>query len=130
VVRPADTLLYVVPQDRPLLVAARVPVTHIDEVHPGQDVHLVFSALPSRTTPDLHGQVTLVSADTLADERSGASYYRIEIAIDAADVQKRVGAEIVPGMPVEAFIRTADRTPLSYLLKPFTDYFRMAFRES
>jgi HlyD family secretion protein len=130
VIRPADALMYVVPQDRPLLVAARVQVTHIDEVHPGQEVHLVFSALPSRTTPDLYGRVKLVSADTLADERNGAAYYRIEIAIDATDVQERVGAEIVPGMPVEAFIRTVDRTPLSYLMKPFTDYFRMAFRET
>ncbi|MDK2773820.1 MAG: HlyD family type I secretion periplasmic adaptor subunit [Tabrizicola sp.] len=130
VIRPADALMYVVPRDRPLLVAARVPVTQIDEVHPGQEVRLVFSALPSRTTPDLYGRVTLVSADTLADERNGATYYRIEIAIDAKDVQQRVGAEIVPGMPVEAFIRTVDRTPLSYLMKPFTDYFRMAFRET
>lgn len=130
VIRPADALMYIVPQDRPLLVAVRVPVTHIDEVHLGQEVHLVFSALPSRTTPDLYGRVTLVSADTLADDRNGATYYRIEIAIDAKGVQERVGAEIVPGMPVEAFIRTVDRTPLSYLMKPFTDYFRMAFRET
>jgi HlyD family secretion protein len=130
VIRPADVLMYVIPQNRPLLVAARVPVTHIDEVHPGQEVHLVFSALPSRTTPDLYGRVTQISADTLADERSGAAFYRIEIAIDAKDLQVRAGAEIVPGMPVEAFIRTVDRTPLSYLMKPFTDYFRMAFRET
>lgn len=130
VVRPADALMYVVPQDRPLLVAAHVPVTHIDEVWPGQDVRLVFSSLPSRTTPELHGHVTLVSADVLTDERSGASYYRAEIAIDFAALQDLAGVTIVPGMPVEAFIRTEDRTPLSYLLKPFTDYFRGAFRET
>jgi HlyD family secretion protein len=130
VIRPADPLMYIVPQDRPLLVAARVPVTHVDEVHPGQEVHLVFSALPSRTMPDLYGRVALVSADTLADERTGSTYYRIEISIDAKDLQQRLGAVIVPGMPVEAFIRTVDRTPLSYLMKPFTDYFRMALRET
>jgi HlyD family secretion protein len=130
VIRPADALMYIVPQDRPLLVPARVPVSHIDEVHLGQEVNLVFSALPSRTTPDLSGRVTLVSADTFTDERNGATYYRIEIAIDTRDLQERVGAAIVPGMPVEAFIRTVDRTPLSYLMKPFTDYFRMAFRET
>lgn len=130
VIRPADALMYIVPQDRPLLVAARVPVTHIDEVQPGQKVHLVFSALPSRTTPDLYGRVTVVSADTLTDERSGAMFYRIEIAFNAEEVKTLVGAEIVPGMPVQAFIGTANRTPLSYLLKPFTDYFLMAFRET
>lgn len=130
VIRPADALMYVVPQDRPLLVAAHVPVTHVDEVRPGQDVRLVFSSLPSRTTPELHGYVTLVSADVLTDERSGASYYRAEIAIDFAALQDLAGVTVVPGMPVEAFIRTEDRTPLSYLLKPFTDYFRGAFRET
>lgn len=130
VIRSAEPLMYIVPQDRPLLVSARVPVTHIDEVHPGQQVHLVFSALPSRTAPSLFGQITLVSPDALVDERSGTSYYRIEVSINAKEVQNSMGAEIVPGMPVEAFIRTVDRTPLSYLMKPFTDYFRMAFRET
>ena len=130
VLRPADVLMYVVPQDRPLLVASRVPVTHVDEVRPGQDVRLVFSSLPSRTMPELHGHVTLVSADALIDERTGVSYYRTEIAIDPAALHDLEGVNVVPGMPVDAFIRTADRTPLSYLLKPFTDYFRNAFRET
>jgi len=130
VIRPADALMYVVPQDRPLLVAARVPVTHVDEVRLGQDVRLVFSSLPSRTTPELHGKVTLVSADALTDERTGMTYYRAEIAIDLAALQDLAGVIVVPGMPVDAYIRTADRTPLSYLLKPFTDYFRGAFRET
>lgn len=130
VIRPADALMYIVPQDRPLLVAARVPVTHVDEVRPGQDVRLVFSSLPSRTTPEVIGKVTLVSADALADERTGMTYFRTEIAIDAVALQQLGDVDIVPGMPVDAFIRTADRTPLSYLLKPFTDYFRNAFRET
>lgn len=130
VIRPADALMYIVPQDRPLLVAARVPVTHVDEVRPGQDVRLVFSSLPSRTTPEVIGEVTLVSADALADERTGMTYFRTEIALDAAALQQLGDVAIVPGMPVDAFIRTADRTPLSYLLKPFADYFRTAFRET
>ena len=130
VVRPADTLMYIVPQDRPLLVAARVPVTHIDEVKVGKDVRLVFSSLPSRTTPELHGTVVLISADALIDERSGISYYRAEISIDSQSLADLSGTGIIPGMPVESYIRTEDRTPLSYLLKPFTDYFRQALRET
>lgn len=130
VIRPADALMYVVPQDRPLLVAARVPVTHVDEVHSGQDVRLVFSALPSRLVPELFGKVTLVSADALSDERTGMSYFRAEVALDP-DALKTLGeVQLVPGMPVDVYIRTGDRTPLSYLLKPFTDYFRAAFRET
>jgi HlyD family secretion protein len=130
VIRPADALMYIVPQDRPLLVAARVPVTHVDEVRPGQDVRLVFSSLPANTTPELIGTVTLVSADALSDDRSGMTYFRTEIALEVANFATLGDVAIVPGMPVDAFIRTGDRTPLSYLLKPFTDYFRGAFRET
>lgn len=130
VLRPADELMFIVPQDRPLLVAARVPVTHIDEVRVGQEVRLVFSSLPSRMTPEIVGRVTLVSADALQDERTGQTFFRAEIAIDPLAIQKLADVDIVPGMPVEAFIRTVDRTPLSYLLKPFVDYFRTAFRET
>jgi len=130
VIRPADTLMFIVPQDRPLLMAARVPVTHVDEVRLGQEVRLVFSSLPSRTTPELVGRVTLVSADALVDERTGTTYFRTEIAIDTEALRQLGEVDIVPGMPVDAFIRTTDRTPLSYLLKPFTDYFRNAFRET
>jgi HlyD family secretion protein len=96
----------------------------------GQNVRLVFSSLPSRTTPELVGTVALVSADALSDERSGMTYYRVEVEIDSAELQRQTGVHVVPGMPVDAFIRTADRTPLSYLMKPFTDYFREAFRET
>ena len=124
VIRPAETLMVIVPQDRPLLAAARVPVTHVDEVRPGQSVRLVFHTLPTRNTPEVSGKVTLVSADALTDERTGLPYYRAEITIDAQSLDALVGAGIVPGMPVDAFLRTQDRTPLSYLVKPFTDYFR------
>jgi HlyD family secretion protein len=130
VIRPAEVLLYIVPQDRPLLVAARLPVNHVDEVKPGQGVRLVFSSLPTRTTPEINGTVTLISADTLTDERTGIIYFRTEIALGTEVLDQLDQIEILPGMPVDAFIQTADRTPLSYLLKPFTDYFRTAFRET
>lgn len=130
VIGRGETLMVIVPQDRPLLAAARVPVTHVDEVRPGQSVRLVFFTLPTRNTPEVSGKVTLVSADALMDERTGLKYYRAEIAIDTASLNPLAGTEIVPGMPVDAFLRTEDRTPLSYLLKPFTDYFRLAFRET
>jgi ATP-binding cassette subfamily C protein len=64
------------------------------------------------------------------DDRTGASYFRTEVAIDAAALKKLGDAPVVPGMPVDVFTRTSDRTPLSYLLKPLTDYFRNAFRET
>lgn len=130
VVRPADPVLYIVPQDRPLVIAAQIPPIHVDQVHVGQPVELVFSAFSSRTTPHLKGKVSVVSADAFTDQATQASYYRAEILLDEGEIARLDGQELMPGMPVDAFIQTEARTPMAYLLKPFTDYFSRAFRES
>ncbi|WP_299599990.1 HlyD family type I secretion periplasmic adaptor subunit [uncultured Tateyamaria sp.] len=131
VVRAADPVLFLIPQDRPLVIAARVDPIHIDQIVTGQSVNLRFSALDQRTTPELVGEVALVSADAFEDENVGASYYRAEIVLSPGEIDKLAeGQVLVPGMPVEAFIRTADRSPLAYLIKPMADYFNRAFRES
>lgn len=130
VIRAADPVLYIVPQDRPLVIAARVDPIHIDQITVGQEVNLRFSALDQRTTPELKGTVTLISADAFTDEDQGVSYYRAEIILSEGEQAKLPqDVTLIPGMPVEAFIRTADRTPIAYLVKPFTDYFAKAFRE-
>ncbi len=130
VIRPADPVLYIIPQDRPLVIAAQVPTIHIDQIHVGQAARLHFSAFASRTTEELQGSVVVVAADATTDERSGMAFYRIEIALNPGEIDKLQGLVLVPGMPVEAFIRTDDRTPMAYLVKPFTDYFVRAFRET
>ena len=130
VIRSADPLLFLVPQDRPLVIMAQVPPIHIDQVHVGQAVELVFSSFSSRTTPHLKGKVSVVSADSFTDQGTSASFYRAEIVLDDGEVAKLNGQVLLPGMPVETFIQTEARTPLAYLLKPFTDYFITAFRES
>ncbi len=130
VVRPAEPVLYIVPQDRPLVIAARVDPLHIDNVYPGQTARLRLSAFDARSTPELEGQVVRVSADAFDDERSGAPFYRAEITLSEGE-RARLGDDkpLVPGMPVEAFIRTKDRTPLAYLVSPLANYFARAFRE-
>jgi HlyD family secretion protein len=130
VVRPADPLLYIVPQDRPLVISAQVPPIHIDQVHVGQEAELVFSAFSSRTTPHLKGKVTVISADSFTDQQTRAAYYKIEVVLEPGEIDKLGDQVLVPGMPVETFLQTGARSPISYLLKPFTDYFNMAFRES
>ncbi|MGK7651273.1 HlyD family type I secretion periplasmic adaptor subunit [Roseovarius sp. B08] len=130
VIRPADPILYVVPQDRPLIINAQVEPTDIDKLFVGQEVTLRFSALDQRTTPELIGQVVQISADSFQDDNTRQSYYRAEIALSEGQ-RERLPEDVtlIPGMPVETFIRTADRTPLAYLTKPLTDYFAKAFRE-
>jgi HlyD family secretion protein len=131
VIRPADPVLFLVPQDRPLVIAAKVETIHIDQIHLGQSVTLRFSALDQRLTPELIGTVMQVSADAFVDEASQASYYRVEIQLNEGEVDKLPpGAILIPGMPVEAFIRTADQSPIYYLVKPLADYFTKAFRET
>lgn len=130
VIRPAEPILYVVPQDRPLVINAQIETTDIDKLFLGQDVTLRFSALDQNTTPELTGQVVQISADAFQEEGSQLSYYRAEISLSEGE-QERLpeNVTLIPGMPVEAFIRTQDRTPIAYLTKPFTDYFTKAFRE-
>ena len=131
VIRPADPVLFLIPQDRPLVIAARVDPIHIDQIVTGQAVNLRFSALDQRTTPELVGQVALVSADSFEDETLGSSFYRAEIVLNPGEVEKLPdGQVLIPGMPVEAFIRTDERSPLTYLIKPMMDYFNRAFREN
>jgi HlyD family secretion protein len=130
VVQQADPLLYIVPQDRPLVIDARVEPIHRDEVFVGQPVTMKFSAFDQRTTPDLVGQVIQVSADTFEDEATRANYYGVEIILDEGQAELLGDKRIVPGMPVESYIRTADRSPLAYLIKPLADYFNRAFRET
>jgi len=130
VIRPADPLMYVIPQDRPLVIDAEVDTIHVDKLHIGQEVTLRFSALDQRTTPELFGHVTRISADAFEDEQTRASYYRAEVVLKDGEKERLpAGVTLVPGMPVETFIRTEDRTPIAYLVKPFTDYLAKAFRE-
>ncbi|OAN78558.1 RTX toxin [Sulfitobacter sp. EhC04] len=131
VVRAAEPLMFLVPQDRPLVIAARVLPIHIDQIVVGQQVNLRMSALDQRTTPELVGQVMQISADAIEDDATGQSYFRAEIALNPGEMEKLPGGTILlPGMPVEAFIRTGERSPMAYLVKPVADYFARAFRES
>lgn len=131
VIRPADPVMFIVPQDRPLVIAAQVEPIHIDQLFVDQEVSLRFSSLDQRTTPELFGRVVQISADAFEDQASRVRYYRAEIVMNEGEAARLPeGAALIPGMPVEAFIRTEDRTPLAYLVKPFTDYFAKAFRES
>lgn len=131
VVKPADPVLYLVPQDRALVIAAKVKPNNIDQIFIGQEVTLRFPSFDARNTPELKGRVMKISADAFTDERSQISYYRSEIALLDGEINKLPeDATLIPGMPVQAYIRTNDRTPLAYLLKPMSDYFAKAFREN
>ena len=130
VIRPAEPVLYLIPQDRPLIIVAQIPPIHVDEIHVGQHVRVIFAAFSARTTPPLEGHLVTVSADAMSDQATKSSFYRAEIELEPGELEKLGGQTVIPGMPVQAYISTGNRSPLAYLLKPFMDYFHMAFRES
>lgn len=128
VVTPSEPVMLIVPEADALMVEARVQPQDIDHVRPGLRAGLRFTAFNQRTTPELNGEVQLVSADTSQDQKTGASYYTARIAIPEDEITRLHGLHLIPGMPVETFINTGDRTVMSYLVKPMTDQINRAFR--
>ncbi|NVP57570.1 HlyD family type I secretion periplasmic adaptor subunit [Mycoplana rhizolycopersici] len=129
VIKPADPLLYIIPQENDLVIKTQISPTQIDQVHVGQVAHIRFGAFDHRSTPEIFGHVTKVAADVLQDQRTGATYYQAEIKPDSGEMLKLGDKHVIPGMPVETFIQTSERSPLEYLIKPLGDYFAKAFRE-
>ncbi len=129
VVRPAEPLMHIVPQDQPLRVVAQISARDVDQVHVGQVVSLKFSAFNGRALPDIEGVTLAVSPDAFTEEATGRKHYKVEIEPDTDAIDALGGMALVPGMPVDAYLRTDMRTPMSYLLQPLTSYFDRAFRE-
>ncbi len=129
VVRAAEPMLFIIPQDVGLIITTHISPSQIDQVHVGQNAVLRFAAFDHRTTPDLRGSVVDVSADVFNDEKTGATYYKAQIVPGPGETAKLGALQVLPGMPVEAFISTPERSPLEYLVKPLADYFTRAFRE-
>ena len=129
VVTAGDAIMMIVPYADSLTVEAKVNPQDIDQVKSGLVALLRLSAFNQRTTPEIYGTVTRISADASTDQRTGQTYYTVRIAMPAEEVAKLGEVRIVPGMPVEAFIQTGDRTMISYLTKPLHDQLMRMFRE-
>lgn len=128
VVGAGEQLMLIVPERDGLVVEARIEPQMIDRLKLGQEVTLRFSAFDSATTPDLSGVLTRISADLTHIPQSNQSFYLARIALKDGEREKLDGKALVPGMPVEAFIRTGARSALAYLVKPVEDQLMRAFR--
>ena len=129
VITAGDAIMMIVPNADNLTVEAKVNPQDIDQLHVGQKALLRFTTFNQRTTPEIFGAVTRVSADISTDQRSGASYYTIRIGMSPEEIARLGEVRLVPGMPVEAFVQTGERTVMSYLVKPLYDQLSRAFRE-
>ncbi|WP_020184856.1 HlyD family type I secretion periplasmic adaptor subunit [Methylopila sp. 73B] len=129
VIGAAETVMLIVPDGEDLMVEAKIAPQDIDQVRVGQKAFIRMSGLNQRTTPELAGEVTMVAADVVVDQRSGASHFPVRIAL-APGERARLGERVlVPGMPAEAFVQTDYRTMLSYFTKPLADQVAKAFRQ-
>jgi HlyD family secretion protein len=129
VITAGDAIMMIVPQADDLQVEAKVNPQDIDKLQIGQKTLLRLSAFNQRTTPELNGVVTRVSPDVTTEQRTGQSYYTIRVSMPPEEIARLGEVKLIPGMPVEAFVQTGDRTMLSYLIKPFSDQLMRAFRE-
>ena len=131
VVGPGFRLMDLVPTDDPLIVEGQLPVNLVDKIHPGLQVDLIFSAFNANSTPHIPGVVTQVSADRTVDERSGAAYYKMKAKVtpEGAKLIAAKKLDIRSGMPVELFVKTGERTMMSYLLKPIFDRAKTSMTE-
>ncbi|WP_417683883.1 HlyD family type I secretion periplasmic adaptor subunit [Roseibium sp.] len=129
VIAPGETVLQIVPQEDKLIVEAKVRPVDIDQMIQGQVVRIRFPSFDQRTTPELTGQLLTISADLNFDDKTGASYYVARLVIEESELSKLGAKALVPGMPVEAFFKTDERTILSYLVKPIRDQIAHALRE-
>lgn len=123
VVPPGFKMMDIVPTEDALVVEGQLPVNLVDKVHPGLPVELMFSAFNVNKTPHVEGEVTQVSADRSVDEHSGMPYYAVRVKV-TAEGAKKVAAHklnIIPGMPVDLFVKTGERTMMNYLLRPVFD---------
>jgi protease secretion system membrane fusion protein len=131
IVAAGARMMEIVPTADALVVEGQLPVNLIDKVHPGLKVELIFSAFNANKTPHIPGEVIQVAADRTVDERSGAPYYKVRARVSAEGsklIQKQK-LDIVSGMPVEMFVKTGERSMMSYLLKPVFDRAKTSLTE-
>ncbi|MBZ9605985.1 HlyD family type I secretion periplasmic adaptor subunit [Phyllobacterium chamaecytisi] len=129
VITPAEKLVTLVPADASLKIEAKLSPTDIDQLYVGQPAKLRFSAFNTRTTPELHGKIAYVSAATSSDPTTGQVYYLCDVIVPSEELEKLGDSKLMPGMPVEVFVSTEQRTAMSFLSKPLADQFNRAFRE-
>ena len=129
VISPGEQIMLIVPDADALAVEVKIAPRDIDQVYVGQAASMRFAAFDQKTTPEIEGEVSLVSADLVQEQRTGMSYYTTRVLLNPEEVARLGNAKLLPGMPVDVFIKTPGRTALSYLIKPLRDQAERAFKE-
>jgi HlyD family type I secretion membrane fusion protein len=129
VIGPRDVLMEIVPQEKRLIVEARIRPEDVNYVRAGSEADIRLSAFKARTTPLVYGSVIYVSGDRMTDQQTGVAYYVVHIDVTDRALADAGNLSLTAGMPAEVFIRTDNRSALDYLTAPVTDYLRRGMRE-
>ena len=129
VINPAEPIMLIVPERDALVIEAKIAPQDIDHVRPGQQAFIRFTAFNQRTTPEFRGEVMRVAADVTKEAQTNQAYFLSRIALSEPELKRLGHLNLVPGMPAEVYIKTTERTAISYLLKPLSDQVAKAFTE-
>jgi HlyD family secretion protein len=129
VISPAEPAMLIVPAEDALQLEARINPPDIDQIALGQEAQVKLHAFNQRTTPELKGLVSRISADTSRDQQTGATFYTIRVSVSAEELARIAPNRVSAGMQADVFVKTEDRTPLEYIVKPLKDQIAKAFRE-
>ena len=129
VVAPGFKLMDIVPVEDSLVVEGHLPVHLVDKVYAGLPVSLIFTAFNQNKTPHIPGEVVNVSADRFIEEQTGQPYYKVTSKVAPEGAKMIYNLKIRPGMPVDMFVKTGERTMMNYLLKPIFDHLKLSMSE-
>jgi HlyD family secretion protein len=129
VIAAGQVIMEIVPESDGLQIESRLPPVDIDQVRVGQKALVRFSAFNQRTTPQIDGLVSYVSADLTQDPQTKGAYYTVRMTLPGDQLRRLGNLQLVSGMPAEIFLQTGSRTMMSYLLKPITDQLQRTFSE-
>jgi HlyD family secretion protein len=129
VISPGEPIMMIVPDADALAVEVKIAPRDIEQVYVGQAASMRFAAFDQKTTPGIEGEVSMVSAETTQDQRTGTTFYTARVVLSPEQLAKMGDAKLMPGMPVDVFIKTPGRTAFSYLIKPLRDQAERAFKE-
>jgi HlyD family type I secretion membrane fusion protein len=128
VIAPRDTIAEIVPQQSQLVAEVRLNPADIEEIHAGQNVEVELSGFNRRVTPLLRGTLTFVSPDLNTDPATPTIHYFVARAVIAETPPADV--HIAAGMPIAAYIKTRERSPLELWLDPVIGAIRKSLRET
>ncbi|MDF2809554.1 MAG: hemolysin secretion protein [Microvirga sp.] len=129
VITPAEPVMMIVPVEDGLQIEARILPPDIDQMVLGQSAQIKLHAFNQRTTPELKGKVSRISADTSRDQQTGSVFYTIRVNVEPGELARLAPDRISAGMQADVFVKTGERTPLEFIVKPLKDQIAKAFRE-